>query len=63
MDTIFRGAIKKMDDEFAQDLRILSKAAATNHPLAKYCLSRYIELHIQKKVNMELTASIYKTFK
>ena len=63
MEAIIGTSIEKMDNEFAQDLRILSRVAATNHPLARYCISRYIELHIQKKVNMELTRSIYNIFK
>ena len=63
MDRIIREPITKMDNKFAQDMRILSKAATTNHPLVKYCISRYIELYIQKKVDMQLTNSIYTIFK
>jgi len=63
MESIINKSIKNLDNNFVQDLRILSMAADTNHPFAKYCISRYIELYIQKKVDMELTKSIYKTFK
>ena len=63
MNTIIGESIKKMDNDFIQDMRILSKVATVNHPLVKYCISRYVEIYIQKKVDVELTKSICKIFK
>jgi len=64
MVNTFDQSAKALDHEFSQNLRILSKAvAATNHPLAKYCMSRYIELYIRQKVDVELIKSFHKVFK
>ena len=63
MNTIINESIKNIDSEFIHDMRILAKVATTNHPLVKNCIARYVEIYIQKKVDMELTKSIYKIFK
>ena len=63
MNTVIRKSVKSMDIEFAQNLRILSKIATTNHAFVKYCISRNIELYIQKKIDMELANSFQKIFK
>jgi len=55
--------INDVDREFAQNLRILSKVATTNHPWAKYFISRYVEMYIHKKINMELANSFSKVFR
>ena len=63
IDTVIHKSKRDLDSEFSQNMRILSRAAATNHPLAKICISRYIEMHIQKKIDLELTNSFQKVFK
>jgi hypothetical protein len=63
MSTIIKEAQSGIDREFMQDMRILSKAAKTNHPLINRCISHYIELYAKEKVNMELNKSIRKIFK
>jgi len=63
-NTLADQSAKVLDREFSQNLRILSKVAATtNHPLAKYCMSRYIELYIRQKVDIELIKSFRMVFK
>ena len=53
---------KDIDREFTQNMRILSKAAATNHPLVRFCMARCMELYIGKKIDMELSNSLKKIF-
>ena len=62
-NTFINKSSRDLDSEFSQNMRILSRAAATNHPLAKVCISRYLEMHIQKKIDLELANSFQKVFK
>jgi hypothetical protein len=62
MNSLVNKTIQSIENEFSQDMRILSKVAATKHPMATFLISRYMELYIQKKVDMELTKYIYNIF-
>jgi len=62
MQAIIKNTAKELDREFSQNMRILSKATTANHSLTTYCMSRYIELYIGKKINLELANSLYNVF-
>ena len=60
---IMNQSTRNLDIEFAQNMRILSKAASTNHPVVKLCISHCIEMYIHEKLDAELTHSFQKVFK
>jgi len=49
-----------IDKEFVKDLHVLSKVARKNNPLVRNCISRLMELYIEKKVDLELNNSFQK---
>ena len=51
------------DKEFVRDLYTLAKVATNNNPLVKYCISRLVEQHVEKKIDNELINSFQKIFK
>jgi len=51
------------DKEFVRDLYFLSKVATNNNPLVKQCISRLVELYIEKKIDNELISAFQKIFK
>jgi len=48
MNRNIRELSKEIDVEFGQNMRILSKAAVTNHPLVRFSMARCMELYIGK---------------
>ena len=62
-NTVIKRSLMDLDSQFAQDMPILAKIATTNHPWAKFCIARYIERHIEKKIDWELTNPINAIFK
>jgi len=62
MNRNIRELSKEIDVEFTQNMRILSKAAVTNHPLVRFSMARCMELYIGKKIDLELTNSLQKVF-
>jgi len=60
---VLRERLVKLDNDFQQNMRVLSQAATTNHPLVRYCISHNMELYIQNKVDLVLAKSINQILK